>query len=127
MVDKEINTRLRKIIKDAGGITAFAKRIGISQPRLSQYLNGSRDLSIEILLRIAKQGFDLTYILTGAQHDDSMIMNQVAARMLELEKENERLKRQRSSIHSATVSLVEGLGLSLVADKKAKYSAKKKK
>lgn len=123
---EDVGNRLREFGKRYGTMTAFAEALGMSVPNLNQYLLGRSIPGGPVLKRLIGLGCDITWLLTGAKHDDSIIMNQVAERMIALEKENAALKRNLGNILSVA-NKVEGLGLSLVADKKAKYSAKKKK
>lgn len=48
-------TKLKKRIKDKGlKITWIAKQLKISQPALSMYLNGDRDMPKDVEIRIEK-------------------------------------------------------------------------
>jgi len=62
---KEIGDRLREFANRMGGITRLAELLNISQPRLSQFVNGSRDLNTRVLAKIAKLGCDINWLLTG--------------------------------------------------------------
>ena len=133
-MDETIATRLREIVDENGGVSAFAKLIDISQPRLSQYLNGKNDLNTEILSRIAELGFDMNYLIVGNRVRPSKMVrsivnsieeeNRYTFLVEEYEKvlsENKKLKTQLSNIQKIIVVTDEPQPYSKVADKKETY------
>jgi len=126
-----------KVIRDNLGLSmeALAQRIGVSSKVIiNTWEKGKAEPSIKHLCAIAKAGnTTLDWLLLGDEdinERDSAIMQQLRIHIKDIEKlkkENEDLKRHRNSMRAAVLFEVGGSGLSMVADTKAKYSAKKKK
>ncbi len=123
---KDVGERLREFGKRYRTMAAFGEALGMSVPNLNQYLIGRSLPGGPVLKRLIGLGCDITWLLTGAKHNTSVIMDQLTERMIELEKENTALRRNLGNILSVAQK-VEGMGLSMVADQKAKYGSKKKK
>ena len=71
----EISNRFRKLIKDHNMTQReFCKRTGISTGHLSKVLTGNAIPSGAMLMSIAKNGFDVNFILTGIS--SSEILNE---------------------------------------------------
>lgn len=114
-----IGERLREFANKHGGITKLAGQLGLSQPRLSQYIAESRDISPEILIKLGAKGCDIGWLLTG-QERESTIRKQI----IKLEEENQKLKGENailslevSQLHKVAEA-VEGYNSSLKNKKK---------
>ena len=71
----EISNRFRKLIKDHNMTQReFCKKTGISTGHLSKVLTGNAIPSGAMLISIAKNGFDVNFILTGIS--SSEILNE---------------------------------------------------
>ena len=80
----EISNRFRKLIKDHNMTQReFCKKTGISTGHLSKVLTGNAIPSGSMLISIAKEGFDVNFILSGVSYSE--ILN-------ERESEIEKLK-----------------------------------
>ena len=78
----EISNRFRKLIKDHNMTQReFCKKTGISTGHLSKVLTGNASPSGSMLILIAKEGFDVNFILSGVSY--SKILNE---REYEIEK-----------------------------------------
>ena len=78
----EISNRFRKLIKDHNmNQREFCKKTGISTGHLSKVLTGNASPSGSMLILIAKEGFDVNFILSGVSY--SKILNE---REYEIEK-----------------------------------------
>ena len=78
----EISNRFRKMIKDNNMTQReFCNKTGISTGHLSKVLTGNAIPSGAMLISIAKEGFDVNFILSGVS--SSKILNE---RNLEIEK-----------------------------------------
>jgi len=121
---KDVGERLREFGKRYGTMAAFGEALGMSVPNLNQYLIGRSIPGGPVLKRLIGLGCDITWLLTGAKHNTSAIMDQLTIRMIELEKENAALKRNLGNILSVAQK-VEGLGYSKVAEPVVKYKKKK--
>jgi transcriptional regulator with XRE-family HTH domain len=98
-----IGERLREFANKHGGITQLANRIGISQPRLSQYIAEAREISPDIFIKLNQLGCDLSWLLTG-EFRDSIEKKQIS----KLEEENTKLKGEnyRLSLEVSQLSMV---------------------
>ena len=71
----EISNRFRKLIKDHNMTQReFCKKTGISTGHLSKVLTGNAIPSGSMLILIAKEGFDVNFILSGVSQ--SKILNE---------------------------------------------------
>ena len=67
----EISNRFRQMIKDNNmNQREFCNKIGISTGHLSKVLTGNAIPSGAMLIAIAKEGFDVNFILSGVSHSD---------------------------------------------------------
>ena len=67
----EISNRFRKLIKDHNMTQReFCKRTGISTGHLSKVLTGNAIPSGSMLISIAKEGFDVNFILSGVSYSE---------------------------------------------------------
>ncbi len=60
-----IGERLRQFADSKGGIVKLAIEMGISQPRLSQYISEKNDISSEVFELLVSVGCDLNWLITG--------------------------------------------------------------
>ncbi len=66
-VSSDLTTRFRKLIKDQNMTQkSFCLKTGISTGHLSKVLTGNAIPSGAMLFAIAKEGYDVNYILTGS-------------------------------------------------------------
>ena len=67
----EISNRFRKLIKGHNMTQReFCKRTGISTGHLSKVLTGNAIPSGSMLISIAKEGFDVNFILSGVSYSE---------------------------------------------------------
>jgi transcriptional regulator with XRE-family HTH domain len=71
IVNFNLGERLRQFAKQYGGISKLAAALGISQPRLSNYLSGTREISIEIMNKLSDLGCDTNWLMTGLDRDET--------------------------------------------------------
>ena len=91
----EISNRFRKLIKDHNMTQReFCKKTGISTGHLSKVLTGNAIPSGSMLILIAKEGFDVNFILSGVSY--SKILNE---REYEIEKLKLIIEELRSIIN----------------------------
>jgi len=91
----EISNRFRKLIKDHNmNQREFCKKTGISTGHLSKVLTGNASPSGSMLILIAKEGFDVNFILSGVSY--SKILNE---REYEIEKLKLIIEELRSIIN----------------------------
>ena len=91
----EISNRFRKLIKDHNMTQReFCKKTGISTGHLSKVLTGNASPSGSMLILIAKEGFDVNFILSGVSY--SKILNE---REYEIEKLKLIIEELRSIIN----------------------------
>jgi len=108
-----LGERLRTFANTLGGVTKLADLLGISQPRLSQFISGARDLNTKILSDLRGLGCNINWLLTG-EPEEKEIKN--------LKNENKKLKEINYTL------LDEATKFNKVAEKLGKkYAVKKKK
>ena len=91
----EISNRFRKLIKDHNMTQReFCNKTGISTGHLSKVLTGNAIPSGSMLISIAKEGFDVNFILSGVSY--SKILNE---REYEIEKLKLIIEELRSIIN----------------------------
>jgi transcriptional regulator with XRE-family HTH domain len=67
----EISNRFRQLIKDHNMTQReFCKKTGISTGHLSKVLTGNAIPSGSMLISIAKEGFDVNFILSGVSYSE---------------------------------------------------------
>ena len=67
----EISNRFRKLIKDHNMTQReFCNKTGISTGHLSKVLTGNAIPSGAMLISIAKEGFDINFIICGVSHSE---------------------------------------------------------
>ncbi len=70
-VNINLGERLRQFAKEFGGISKLASELKISQPRLSNYLSGKREVSIEIMNKLSNLGCDVNWLATGMDKEET--------------------------------------------------------
>ena len=72
-VSSDLTTRFRKLIKDQNMTQkSFCLKTGISTGHLSKVLTGNAIPSGAMLFAIAKEGYDVNYILTGSSYSKKL-------------------------------------------------------
>jgi plasmid maintenance system antidote protein VapI len=80
-----VGERLKQFAGLHGGVTALAAMLGISQPRLSNYIRGEHDIPNDLMIKLGEIGCDVNWLMTG------ITQKEVSRRFAELvEKARER-------------------------------------
>jgi transcriptional regulator with XRE-family HTH domain len=122
---KETGKRLKEFAThNFTSLAEFGRQFGKDRTFFTPYFNGTSAPGGEILFRLAELGCDITWLLTGAKHNESVIMNQVAARMIELEKELDEKNKKLSKIRNEAGNEVHKINYHKVAEQKPIYNKK---
>jgi len=65
----DIAKRIREVAEKFGGITAFAEKLGLPQPQLSQYTTGRRLPGNKFRERLRSAGVDDFYVMYGTKEE----------------------------------------------------------
>ena len=104
MLDKkEIGNRLREFAqKNFSSLAEFGRQFNKDRTFFTPYFNGSSVPGGEILYKLAELGCDITWLLLGIKSDESIIMDQLRDRIIELEKEVEENNKNRLIVNLST-------------------------
>ena len=70
-VNFSLGERLRVFTEQYGGVNKLAKALGISQPRLSNYLGGTRDMPTKLIMKLSDLGCDANWLMTGMTAEET--------------------------------------------------------